>query len=169
MKKNPYELACDRLRARLSSLSVEGEVLEKSPSTGGVERTPGGVLAVRFKDRSIELPVGADEFNRTRVGDRIQFSPPVLEKPPCNCHCAICTVVGLVIGIAVALAIATRVEGYRGRVLSVAAAGWIGTIVWAVVSTHQRRRYLRALENEISFYQGGGKRENASHWKQSIA
>ncbi len=154
MRRGPHELAVDRLRARLSSLRVQGEVLGKKRSTGGDAQVPGGVLTVRFRGRTIELPVGADKLGQTQVGDRIQFSPPVLDESPCNCHCAICMVVGLAIGIAIALAIATQVDGCRGGLLSVVAAGWTAVIAWAVIGSHQRRRHLRDLEKEILFYQG---------------
>lgn len=153
---NICELQEKRLVDRLRSLKVKGEVIEKRrmESSGGKPERKIGV--VKFKNRIIETQLGDSQFERTEIGEKIWFSPPVHDRDPCNCHLFVWLIVAIIAG---ALAIWTITSHFHGRtaaMLSFAVAAWISVIAWARICSHEQNKCLKDLEMEIEFFETDG-------------
>lgn len=109
----------------------------------------------RFKDRELEKTVGDTEFGQTKLGDRVQFTPPIPERDSCVGHLCLCTAMGIATGIFVLWKIATYFSGGTGFIISLIVGAWISIIVWAIICTHESRKYLKDLEAELLFFENG--------------
>lgn len=144
----------NQLIARLCSLKVRGEVIEKKMFESVGDQPERGFVIVKFKSRIIEIPFEASQFERTEIGDRIWFSPPVPERDSCNCHLFIWLTVGVVAGVLAIWAITSHFQERTAVFLSFAAVGWISVITWARTCSHAQSKCLRDLEMEIDFFKG---------------
>jgi len=152
---DPYALQAERLADRLSALEVRGEVIDKK--IGESEGTPSSqkLLLIRFKDREFERPAGDVEFDRTQIGDRVQFTPPIPDSDPCNQHLWVCMTLGITAGVLAVWGITTYFSGRIAFLLSLIASGWISIIAWARICSHERNKLLKELEEELRFFEGG--------------
>lgn len=155
MRVDLYALQAKRLIDRIESLEVCGEVVGKRERTSAKGRPLGKILVIRFKDRELEKPVGDTQFEQTKLGDRVQFTPPIPERDSCLGHLCLCIAVGIAVGIFALWKIATYFSGRTGFTISLIVGAWISVIVWAVICTHERRKYLKDLKAELLFFENG--------------
>ena len=156
MRTNIYKFQENRLIDRLCSLKVRGEVIEKRmiESVGGQPER--GFVIVKFKSRIIEMPFEASQFEQTKIGDQIWFSPPAPERDSCNCHLFVWLIIGVVTGVLAIWAITSHFQERTAVFLSFAATGLIGIIAWVRTCSHAQNKCLRDLEMEINFFDTDG-------------
>ena len=145
-----------RLVDRLRSLKVKGEVIEKRRMESFSGQHERKIVVVKFKNRIIETNLDDAEFERTEIGERIWFSPPVPDRDPCTCHLFVWLTVGITSGALAIWAITTHFHGKTAAILSLVAAGWISVIAWARICSHEQSKCLRDLEMEIDFFEADG-------------
>ena len=142
-----------RLTDRLSALKVEGEVIEKQPKQGNVGLTGRSILILKFKDRTIEKVVDQKEFERTGIGDAIQFNPPVPERDPCTIYFVCCVIVCLVAALSILWAVSYSFSGRTALLLSVICAGALSLIAWATICSRIQNKFLQDLKGAVRFYE----------------
>jgi len=142
----------NRLIARLCSLKVRGEVVEKKMMKPIGDQPERGVVIVKFKSRMIEIPFDASQFEQTEIGKQIWFFPPVPERDSCNCHLLIWLTVGVIAGVLAIWAITSHFQERTAVFLSLAAVGWISVITWVRTCSHAQNKCLQDLEMEINFF-----------------
>ena len=152
---DPYTLHPKRLIDRIESLEVYGEVIGKRDRRSARGAPPGKILVIRFKDRELEKPVGDAEFEQTKIGDRAQFTPPVPERDSCIGHLCLCIAAVIAASIFAIWKIATYFSGRTGFVIPLIVGAWISIIAWAVICTHERRKFLKDLKAELLFFEMG--------------
>lgn len=154
---NICQLQEKRLVDRLRSPKVkEGEVIEKRRMESFSGRPERKIVVVKFKNRIIETNFDDVEFERTEIGERIWFSPPVPDRDPCTYHLFVWLIVGITSGALATWAITTHFHGKIAAILSLAAAGWISVIAWARICSHEQSKCLRDLKTEVAFFEAGG-------------
>ena len=153
MAVDPCSIMANRLTDRLSALKVEGEVIKKQPRQDSVGLTGTSTLILKFKDRTIEKAVDEEEFERTRIGDRIQFSPPIPERDPCTINFVCCAIVCLVAAFSIIWAISRSFSGRTALLLAVICAGGLSVIGWATICSRIRNKFLQDLRDVVRFYE----------------
>lgn len=141
-----------RLVDRLHSLRGRGEVIGKKTMESFGDQPERKVVMIKFRDRTIEKETAESEFQRTEIGERILFTPPVPDRDPCSCHLCVWLIVGLIAGALAIWAITSHFQGRTAALLSLAAAGWISVIIWSRICSREQNKYLRDLEMEIDFF-----------------
>ena len=153
MAVDPCSIMAKRLTARLSALKVEGEVIEKQPKQDSIGSTGRNTLILMFKDRTIEKTVDEEEFERTRIGDAIQFNPPVPERDPCAIYFVCCLIVCLVAALSIIWAISCSFSGRTALLLAVVSAGGLSLIAWATICSRIQNKFLQDLKGAVRFYE----------------
>ena len=138
---------------RLHSLKVKGEIIEKKTLKPSGDQPERRVVIIRFKDRRIEKQLDESEFERTEIGGKTWFTPPIPERDLCVCHLFVWLIGGVVAGGLVIWAITSHFHGRTAALLSLAAAGWASVITWARICCHEQNRCLRDLERELRFFE----------------
>jgi len=142
-----------RLVDRLQSLKVKGEIIEKRTLKPSGDQPERKVVIIRFKDRGIEKQLDDAQFERTQIGERIWFSPPVPDRDPCNGHLFVWLIGAIISGALAIWAITSHFHGRTATLLSLVAAGWVSVIAWAKICCHEQNRCLRDLEQELRFFE----------------
>ncbi len=153
MRFNICSIQEKRLVDRFHSLKVKGEIIEKKTLKASGDQPERRVLIIRFKDRTIEKQLDESEFERTKAGEQIWFTPPVPDRAPCNCHLFLWLIGSIVAGGLAIWAITSHFHGRTATLLSLAAAGWVSVIAWARICCHEQNRCLRDLEQELVFFE----------------
>ena len=150
---NLYSIQEKRLVDHLHSLKLKGEIIEKKTLKPSGDQPERRVVIIRFKDRRIEKQLDESEFERTEIGGKTWFTPPIPERDLCVCHLFVWLIGGVVAGGLVIWAITSHFHGRTAALLSLAAAGWVSVITWARICCHEQNRCLRDLEQELVFFE----------------
>ncbi len=141
-----------RLIDRLSALECQGEVIDKRVRESIDIPSPQRLLVIRFKDRRIEKYVKEAEFDRTEIGDKVQFTPTIPKRDVCHRHLCFCVVVAIAAEVFVIWGLMTCFSRPIAFLLSVVAGAWIGIAAWAKICSHDEGKFVKDLEKELDFF-----------------
>jgi len=153
MEFNICSIQEKKLIDRFHTLMVKGEIIEKRTLQPSGDQPERRVVIIRFKDRRIEKQLDDSQFDRTKIGEQIWFSPPVPDRDPCSCHLFVWLIGAIIAGALAIWAITSHFHERTATFLSLAAAGWISVIAWARICCHEQNRCLRDLEQELRFFE----------------
>ena len=135
------------------TLMVKGEIIEKRTMKPSGDQPERKVVIIRFKDREIEKQLDDAQFERTQIGGKPWFRPPIPQRDPCVCHLFVWLIGSVVAGGLAIWDITSHFHGRTATLLSLAAAGWVSVIAWAKICCHEQNRCLRDLEQELRFFE----------------
>ncbi len=141
-----------RLIDRFSALECQGEVIDKRVRESIDIPSPQRLLVIRFKDRKIEKYVKDAEFDRTEIGDKIQFTPTIPKRDVCHRHLCFCVVVAIAAEVFVIWGLMTCFARPIAFLLSVVAGAWIGIVAWAKICSHDEGKFVKDLEKKLDFF-----------------
>ncbi len=148
-------LQAKRLIDRLSALECQGEVIDKRVRESIDIPSPQRLLVIRFKDRRIEKYVKEAEFDRTEIGDKVQFTPTIPKRDVCHRHLCLCVIVAIAAEAFVIWGLMTCFSRPIAFLLCVVAGAWIGIAAWAKICSHDEGKFVKDLEKELQFFGTG--------------
>jgi len=88
-------LQAETLIDRISAIECQGEVIDKKVGESIGTPSPQRFLVIRFKDREIEKYMKDAEFDRTEIGDKVQFTPLIPKRDLCHQHLCFSIIVAI--------------------------------------------------------------------------
>ena len=150
---NIFSIQEKRLVDRFHTLMVKGEIIEKRTMKPSGDQPERRVVIIRFQDRRIEKQLDESEFERTEIGGKTWFRPPIPQRDPCVCHLFVCLIVAIIAGALAIWDITSHFHGRKATLLSLAIVGLLSVITWAMICCHKQNRYLRDLERELRLFE----------------
>jgi len=144
-----------KLIDRFSALECQGEVIDKRVRESIDTPSPQKFLVIRFKDREFERPLKDAEFDRTEIGDKVQFTPTIPKRDVCHRHLCLCVIVAIAAEAFVIWGLMTCFSRPIAFLLCVVASAWIGIAAWAKICSHDEGKLVKGLEKELQFFGTG--------------